>query len=122
VIAASLWMLADALIQPGVDDLKGDFKELAFVRNEQNSGPVMRFYAASVRDTLWDEFEKYGDFMPHTKYGTTKVYFFLPGAPMPENLFLEDGGLSPESKRYCIGIYEKNGMSQVYITKYPFIR
>jgi len=121
VFAALLWMLVDAIIQPGIKNLKGNFKELIFLRNEQNTGPVIRLYAVSVRDTLWDEMEKYGNYMPHTKYGTTRVYFFLQNAPAPDSLFLEDGNLPAQYKRYCIGLFEKNGMSQSHIAKYPFI-
>jgi len=121
VFAALLWMLVDAIIQPGIKDLKGNFKELAFLRNEQNTGPVMRLYSVSVRDTLWDEMEKYGNYMPHTEYGTTKVYFFLENTPAPDSLFLEDGNFPGRYKRYCIGLYEKNGMSQSHIARFPFI-
>lgn len=117
-----LWMVADALMQPGVKDLKGDFKELAFVRNQQNTGPVIRIYAVSVKDTLWNAMEKYGHYMPHNKYGNTKVYFFLHNTPAPTQLFLENENIGSQYKSYCIGRYEKNAMGQTNFSRYPFTK
>lgn len=115
-----LWMVTDVLMQPGIRDLKGEFKELAFVRNEQNTGPVVRIYAVSVKDTLWGEMQKYGNFMPHNKYGNTKVYFFLNNTPAPNQLLLENGHFGSEYKNYCIGVYEKNAMGQTTFSRFPF--
>lgn len=115
-----LWMVTDVLLQPGIRDLKGEFKELAFVRNEQNTGPVVRIYAVSVKDTLWSEMQEYGNFMPHNKYGNTKVYFFLSNTPAPTQLLLENGHFSSEYKNYCIGMYEKNAMGQTSFSRFPF--
>lgn len=120
VALALIWMVWDAVRQPGVNDLEGDFKELSFVRNEQNTGPVVRIYAVSVKDTLWREMEQYGNLMPHTKYGVTRVYFFRNDAPLPDKLSLEGDHIESEFKRYCIGRYEKNAMSQAYLTRQPF--
>ncbi len=121
IIAAGalLWMLADALSQPGIKDLKGNFKEIKFIRNEQNTGPVIRLYIVSVKDTLWDEMETYGNYMPYNKYGTTKIYFFREGSILPDTLFLEAGNFPEKYKPYCIGIYQKNAMSQVSVIKQP---
>lgn len=120
VVVALIWMVWDAIKQPGVQDLKGDFKELAFTRNEQNTGPVVRIYAVSVKDTLWNEMEQYGNYMPHTKYGVTRVYFFINGKPAPEHLSLEGENIEDNFKPYCIARYEKNAMSQTYLSRYPF--
>ncbi|HEY0900163.1 MAG TPA: hypothetical protein VGD90_12580 [Sphingobacteriaceae bacterium] len=120
ILLAAAWMIWDAVKQPGVQDLKGDFKELVFVRNEQNTGPVVRIYAVSVNDTLWQEMEKYGRYMPHTKYGVTKVYFFKAGSPAPQQVSLEGDNIPEEFKPGCIGRYEKNAMGQIVLSKYPF--
>lgn len=101
-------------------DLKGNFKELAFARNEQNSGPVLRIYAASVADTLWDEMKTYGDYKPHTKYGNTKVYFFKEGTPVPKEIYLDNNPFEEQFKEYCIAMYEKSAMSQSSFVQYPF--
>ncbi|HYK75973.1 MAG TPA: hypothetical protein VEV16_03290 [Daejeonella sp.] len=122
IIAALVWMLVDALRQPGTEALKGNFEQKAYIRNEQNTGPVVRIYAVSVQDTLWKEMELYGSYMPHTKYGTTRVYFFQSGKPVPDKLSLEAENIPEEFQSNCIGLYEKDEMSQYYLTKFPFDR
>jgi hypothetical protein len=114
------YILWDALSESGIKDLRGDFKEVAFKRNEQNTGPVVRIYAVTVADTLWTEMEKYGNFMPHTKYGTTRVYFFLKNNAAPAQISLEGDNINSTDKKNCIARYEKNTMGQVYLSKYPF--
>ncbi|HCN83034.1 MAG TPA: hypothetical protein DIT07_05350 [Sphingobacteriaceae bacterium] len=116
---ALLWMLADAFFQPGIKDLKGNFKEITFLRNEQNTGPVVRLYVVSVKDTLWNEMLTYGNYMPYNKYGTTKIFFFREGSLIPDSLFLEGGNFPEKYKPYCIGIYQKDAMSQVSLIKHP---
>lgn len=120
VIAGLAWMFSDAFFQPGIDDLKGGFKEITFLRNEQNTGPVVRLYVVSVKDTLWHEMEVYGNYMPHNKYGTTKVYFFKEGSKMPDKLFLEGDNLPAAYQPFCLGLYLKDGMIQVNLVKHPF--
>lgn len=120
VAAIFAYIVWDSMSQPGKENLSGDFKELAFYRNEQNTGPIMRVYAATVGDTLWNQMEEYGNYMPHNKYGNTKVYFFLNDGSVPENISLEEGNLEPEFYPYCIASYEKASMGQVMLVKFPF--
>ena len=117
IVCTILW---NSLSQPGVQDLKGDFKRVAFYKNENNTGPVHRTYAVSTSDTLWQEMEAYGNYMPHTKYGTTQVYFFHHSSPTPNKLFAGMESLPKEYREYCLGRYEKNSMGQVSLQKYPF--
>lgn len=121
IIIVCVWMVADMFLRPGVDDLKGNFKELAFTRNEQNTGPVSRIYVISVSDTLWGNMLKFGNYMPHNKYGTTRVFFFLENTPAPDKLYFGQENLSPVFKKYCIARYEKNSMSHVSFMRYPFV-
>lgn len=120
VIAGLFWMLKDSFTQPGVKDLKGSFTEVAFYRNENNTGPVIRVYAVSVSDTLYKEMLEYGNLMPHTKYGTTKVYFFDNKLPVPQKLSGNEPHFARSFNAGCIGVYEKNGMSKVSFNKNPF--
>lgn len=113
-------MLWNALNEPGIKDLKGGFKEVAFIRNEQNTGPVIRIYAVTVKGELWAEMEQYGNYMPHTKYGTTRIYFFQADKPYPTTLSVGDNNFAGEMEENCIAMYEKDGMSQVRLNKYPF--
>ena len=117
IIIAIIW---NAITEPGIKDLKSDFKEVAFIRNEQNTGPVIRIYAVSLNSENWKEMEQYGNYMPHTKYGTTRIYFFLNNSEIPEELNFGEVNIPERYKKNCIAIYEKDGMSQTSIRKYPF--
>lgn len=117
IIIAIIW---NAITEPGIKDLKSDFKEAAFIRNEQNTGPVIRIYAVSLNSEDWKEMEQYGNYMPHTKYGTTRIYFFLNNSEIPEELNFGEVNIPERYKKNCIAIYEKDGMSQTSIRKYPF--
>ncbi|MFD2245980.1 hypothetical protein [Pontibacter ruber] len=114
------YFVYDSFSQPSVDDLKGDFKETAFYRNENNTGPIVRIYAVTVSDTLWQEMEQYGNYMPHTKYGNTKVCFFLKDQPAPQQLQPGTNSFDPKYNSYCIARYEKDAMGQVSFKKRPF--
>ncbi len=116
-IATMLW---NVLSEPGIKGLKGNLKETAFIRNEQNTGPVIRLYAVSIDQEYWADMEQYGNYMPHNKYGTTRVYFFLSNKPYNGKLELGDRNIEKEYQQHCIALYEKNGMSQSSIVKYPF--
>ncbi len=105
---------------PTEKDLKGDFKEVAFYRNEQNTGPVVRIYAVTVSDTLWNEMKIYGDYKPHNKYGNTRVYYFLNRGPAPTSLFPEEGNFDPNYRDNCVAKYEKGSIGQIVLVKHPF--
>lgn len=117
IIIAIIW---NAITEPGIKDLKSNFKEIAFIRNEQNTGPVIRIYAVSLNSEDWKEMEQYGNYMPHTKYGTTRIYFFLNNTDLPEELSFGEINIAERYRKNCIAIYEKEGMSQSSIRKYPF--
>jgi len=119
VLALVIWFVLEATTQPGVEDLAGDPEEVAFVRNENNTGPVRRVYIVSIADTLWDVMETYGSYMPHNKYGNTQVYFFPKDQDLPENITLEDP-VPAEFQSYCLGRYEKNAMGSESFVRYPF--
>ena len=115
-----VWIIANVATLPSVKDLNGNFKEVAFYRNQNNTGPVVRIYAVTLTDTLWKEMKEYGDLMPYTKYGNTKVYFFLSSVPAPKELTPGKENLSPDLKKYCLAVYEKDAMSVISFQKYPF--
>ncbi len=115
-------MIWNVITEPGIKDLRGNFKEVAYVRNEQNTGPVIRIYAVTVEGEPWEEMKQYGDYMPHTKYGTTRIYFFPANKPYPSALSLGDKNISETQEKNCMGIYEKDGMGQVNFQQYPFAK
>jgi len=80
----------EAYNQPSIKDLPGDFEEVAFVRNEQNKGGIMRVYAVAVGDMVNAEYDACADMFPTNDYGSiTKIYFFDKSKPFPTNLTIE---------------------------------
>ncbi|MNK04748.1 hypothetical protein D3C87_226210 [compost metagenome] len=113
------WMLKDTFTQSGIKDLKGGFNEVASYRNENNTGPVQRIYSVTVNDTAKAQLQEYGDLMPHTKYGNTKVYYFLEGKGAPSKLSPGDVNFDAEFNGNCFALYEKSAMGNVGIIKWP---
>jgi hypothetical protein len=120
ILSLIIYIVYDAMMQPGTKDLKGNFTEVAFYRNENNTGPVVRIYAVTVEDTLWEEMKAYGNYMPHTKYGSTKVYFFLKDKPTPDKVFPQGENFDKKYFPYCLALYEKDAMSSVSFRKKPY--
>ncbi|WP_423148391.1 hypothetical protein [Rubrolithibacter danxiaensis] len=120
VVLGLAWMIIDSFNQPSAENLRGGFKEKVFLRNEQNTGPIIRIYVVTVKDTLWQEMETYGNYKPHTKYGTTMVYYFLEGTSVPSQVSLEGEHISKEYQKHCIARYKKASMGQVVLNKRPF--
>jgi hypothetical protein len=114
------WIVSDTLTQPGVGDLNGEFIEMAKYRNENNTGPVIRVFAVLASDTLWNEMKAYGDFMPHTKYGNTKVYFFLDKENTPERLNSTEPYFDSRFQNNCVAQFERTAMGETRFKKYPF--
>ena len=119
-VALVIWFIYDSFSQPGPQDLAGDFKEVAMYRNENNTGPIVRIYAVTVADTLWEQMRTYGEYMPHTKYGNTKVYFFLQDNPAPKEVFPGDPPFAQQLREHSVAVYEKDAMSQVSFQRYLF--
>ncbi|MGA0560688.1 hypothetical protein ACO2Q8_28745 [Larkinella sp. VNQ87] len=121
VVALIDYIIYDAGSEPGIDDLKGQYKEVALFRNENNTGPIIRIYAVTVSDTTrWEDMQKYGDLMLYTKYGTTKVFFFPEGKPVPTELSPRRPHFDAKFEPYCLAMYEKDAMSQVTFQRKPF--
>lgn len=112
------WFVYDSLSLPTTQDLPGGFREVATYRSENNTGPITRVYAVTVADTLWREMRQYGELVPYTKYGTTKVYFFRQGQPVPGVVQPGAVNFSAEFNKYCLAEYEKGVMSNVMFRRY----
>lgn len=120
VLILIFFIVKDTLNQPGIDEMKSGFKEIAKYRNDNNTGPVQRIYVITVKDSIWKEMEDYGNLMPHTKYGNTKVYFFMENANAPKKLHPGGVNFDPKYNKSCIALFEKSAMSQVAFNKHPF--
>lgn len=114
------YIIYDSSSQPTVNDLKGNFKEVALYRNPNNTGPILRIYAVTVQGTPWEEMQKYGDLMPYTKYGNTQVFFFQEGKPAPSAIVLDEPHFPKQFEENCLAKYEKDANGQVSLSKSPF--
>ena len=120
VVGVMVWVINDTVSLPGVGDLTGEFEELAFERNENNTGPVVRIYLVYTPENNWEEMEAYGNFMPHTKYGVTRVFFVDERIDGKVAINLKDPHISEEVQSLCIGLYERSPMGEVSLRKFPF--
>ncbi|GGC13753.1 hypothetical protein [Dyadobacter sediminis] len=114
------YIIYDSTSQPNVNDLKGNFKEVSSYRNANNTGPIIRIYAVTVENTPWEEMRKYGDLMPYTKYGSTKVYFFDQSKAFPEKVVPEEQNFDARYAANCVAMYSKDANGQVSFSRYPF--
>lgn len=97
ILGYGIW---EAYNQPSIEDLPGEFKEVAFVRNEQNKGGIIRLYAVSVGDMQNANYESAADLFPTNDYGSmTKIYFFDKNKGFPT-------ALSIDTPHYDTGKYE----------------
>jgi hypothetical protein len=119
VLILVFFIVKDTLNQPGIENMKAGFTEVAKFRNANNTGPIQRIYVVTVKDSIWKELEDYGNLMPHTKYGNTKVYFFMQNSNVPKSLHPGEVNFDPAFNKACIGLYEKSAMSQVAFNKHP---
>jgi hypothetical protein len=88
VLVISIFLF-DTFRQPGLKDLPGQFEQMAFVRNEQNKGGIIRIYAIKVIDVENADYEACMERLPHNAYGSsTTAYFFDAKGPIPTNLHL----------------------------------
>jgi hypothetical protein len=120
VLAAAAYFVIDSLSQPNPSTLRGNFQEESMYRNPNNTGPVVRIYAVSLSDTLWNEMEQYGEMMPYTKYGTTTVYFFKNTEPVPGEVSGESPHFDARFQAGCLARYHKDGMGFATLAKFPF--
>lgn len=91
--------------------LKGNFQETAFYRNENNDGPVIRIYSVMVENPNGADYKGYGDAMPYTLHGNTKVFFFDAKDPAPTELKFSFPHFDTTQYK-PIKIYERNGADQ----------
>lgn len=119
VLALIAWMIKGTFSQPGIEDLKSGFKEVARYRNDNNTGPIQYVFAVTMKDTLSTEMITYGNFKPHHKGGNTKVYFFMQGSKVPTTVTGGKQNFSPAFNDSWIMLYEKSAMGNVRLTKNP---
>ncbi|EIM76685.1 hypothetical protein A3SI_09558 [Nitritalea halalkaliphila LW7] len=115
-----LYNLYLALHQAGPQDLVTQFEEMDRYRNENNTGPVLRIYTVKIDREDYMDMQRYGDFMPHTKYGKTIVFFFDEQMPVQVKARPDYPHIDRQLQPFCIAKYEKDGMGQVRFQLNPF--
>ncbi|MGO1521729.1 MAG: hypothetical protein ACTHZ1_04925 [Sphingobacterium sp.] len=105
------YFIYEAYTQPTIEDLPGDFKEVAFVRNENNKGGIIRIYAVSVGDPQNAQYDACADLFPVNDYGSvTRIYFFDRNTPYPTELQLDEPHYDPAQYK-AINILSRRGFS-----------
>lgn len=104
-------IVSDTSLLTNTKEIRGSFSETAFKRNENNSGPVVRLYAVKVDSPLVADFEAYGNSMPHTEHGTTKIFFFDSEQGAPEQISLEPPYYDT-SRYHAIWVFQKNAVGR----------
>ncbi len=106
------YFIYDSYSQPSIEDLPGNFEEVAFVRNENNKGGIIRIYAVSVGDQLNARYDECADLFPVNDYGSlTKIYFFDKSKPYPTKLQLEEPHYDT-TKYEAINILRRRGVNK----------
>lgn len=104
-------VISDSSLLTNTKEIRGNFTETAFSRNENNAGPVIRLYAVKVDSPMVAEYEEYGNSMPHTEHGITKIFFFDTEQGSPEELSLTAPHY--DTTRYnAIWVYQKNAIGE----------
>ncbi len=104
-----LYAVWDSYSQPGIESLPGQFEEVAFVRNDQNKGGIIRVYAVTVGDIEKADYQACAELFPVNDFNsTTKVYFFDKHQPYPTTLDIEPPHY--DTKQYqAINIIKRQG-------------
>ena len=90
LIAFLGFLIWDSFSQPSIKDIPGDFEEVAFVRNEQNKGGIIRIYAVTVGDPFNAKYDACADLFPTNDFNSvTRIYFFDKSKPYPTTLSID---------------------------------
>lgn len=102
-------IVRDSSLLKNTEKIRGGFTEVSFLRNENNSGPVIRLYSVKVDSPLVADFQGYGNSMPHTEHGTTKIFFFDASKGAPEKLSLQSPYYDTTTYE-AVSIFQKNAV------------
>lgn len=112
VLGGVLLLVGINMWDAGNQTFETQFEEIASYRNPNNTGPVKRWYVVSVSQQQEAEMQAYAGRMPHSKYGTTTIYFFLEGDPMPDFVGPKPPHFPAEFVPNLLATYQKQAMGQ----------
>ena len=116
-VATVFYITSETLTQPGLERFEGKINELGFYRNENNTGPVLRVYAAEVISGDLVLMKEYGDAMPHTKYGKTLVFFLEQEGMNSIAISSQSPYLPMELQSRVLATYSKSPMGEAGIVE-----
>ncbi|MFC3878598.1 hypothetical protein ACFOSV_00330 [Algoriphagus namhaensis] len=117
VLATVYYIVSESLSQPGLERFKGKIEERGFYRNENNTGPVLRVFAAEVIGGDLALMKEYGDAMPHTKYGKTIVFFLEQDEMNSIEISSQSPYLPVELQSRVLATYSKSPMGEASIVE-----
>ncbi len=112
VVLILIVIISDSSLLTNSQKIRGGFTETAFYRNENNSGPVIRVYAVKVDSPLVADYDSYGNSMPHTEHGITKIFFFDAKSGAPDKLTMNSPHYDTAQYR-TIWVFQKNAVGRV---------
>ncbi|MCI0919980.1 hypothetical protein [Sphingobacterium rhinopitheci] len=84
------YLIYDGYSQPSLTSIPGQFEEVAFIRNEQNKGGIVRIYAVTVGNMTDAAYDVAADLFPINDYNSvTRIFFFDKNKPFPKELSLD---------------------------------
>lgn len=103
------YLIFDSYSQPTLKSIPGQFEEVAFIRNEQNKGGIIRIYAVTVGDMTNAQYDAAADLFPTNDFNSvTRVFFFDKNKPFPSELSL-DAPYYDTSKYEAVHILKRTG-------------
>lgn len=109
-----LYIAKESFSQPGMEGFEGKFELIHQIRNENNTGTIIRVYAIKVLDPEPEQMRAYADALPHTKYGKTIVFFFAPENDFGSvQLTLKPPYIESKPNHQLLFKYEKQPMGEV---------
>lgn len=113
VLVLLVQIVRTSFSNPGMERFSGDFEELAFYRNENNTGPILRVYAIRIKNDVSSEnMREFADAQPHTKYGRTLVYFFSSDLTEKLSLSSTEPYFPSEFEVFLLAKFEKTPMGE----------
>jgi hypothetical protein len=113
VVLFTAWIIQSSLSQPGEERFSGKFEELAFYRNENNTGPVIRIFLVKAANSDLSLMKEFGESRPHTKYGKTLVFFFSPELKENVTISPKEPYFPQEFQPYLLAQFERTPMGEV---------
>ena len=103
------YLIYDSYSQPSLKNISGDFEEVAFVRNEQNKGGIIRIYAVTVGDIMHADYKAAAELFPTNDFNSvTRIFFFDKKNDYPTTLSI-DPPYFDTVKYEAINIIKKTG-------------